>query len=221
MASPELSFAIEGIEAVPYAATPQLALKTRIRAQPATLEIHNVLLRCQVQIEPAQRRYTADEQRGLGDLFGTPSRWSQTLRPLLWTNADLVVPRFAGEIAVDVPLPCTFDFNVAVTKYLAALEAGDVPLCALLSGTVFYATEEGLQVAQIPWDREMKCRMPTKVWRDMMDFYYPNTAWLCLRRDVFEQLQRYKTDRGLPTLERTMESLLAGVSDGAVRKVPA
>jgi hypothetical protein len=25
--------------------------------------------------------------------------------------------------------------------------------------------------------------VPLKVWKDMMDAYYPNIAWLCLRRD--------------------------------------
>ena len=42
----------------------------------------------------------------------------------------------------------------------------------------------------------------------MMDAYYPNTAWLCLRRDVFERLQQYKTARGIPTWEQTVESML-------------
>jgi hypothetical protein len=43
----------------------------------------------------------------------------------------------------------------------------------------------------------------------MMDHYYPNSAWLCLRRDVFEQLQHYKTQRGIPSWEQTFEKLLA------------
>ena len=35
----------------------------------------------------------------------------------------------------------------------------------------------------------------------MMEHYYPNTAWLCLRKDVFDRLYRYKSRRGLPTWE--------------------
>ena len=42
----------------------------------------------------------------------------------------------------------------------------------------------------------------------MMDEHYPNTAWLCLRRDVFERLHQYKTDRGIPTWEQALESML-------------
>jgi hypothetical protein len=42
----------------------------------------------------------------------------------------------------------------------------------------------------------------------MMDHYYPNTAWLCLRRDAFERLSRYKIEQGLPTWEQTLEALI-------------
>jgi len=42
----------------------------------------------------------------------------------------------------------------------------------------------------------------------MMDHYYPNTAWLCLRRDVFERLHRYKVERAIPTWEQALESII-------------
>ena len=54
----------------------------------------------------------------------------------------------------------------------------------------------GLQVAQIPWDRDASYRLPVQVWKEMMDLYYPNTAWLCLRRDVFERLNEFKARTG-------------------------
>ena len=47
-----------------------------------------------------------------------------------------------------------------------------------------------------------------KVWRDMMDSYYPNSAWLCLRRDVLERLYEYRVRHGIPTWERALEDLL-------------
>jgi hypothetical protein len=40
---------------------------------------------------------------------------------------SVAVPRFAGEILVDLELPCTFHFNVAATKYFNALKSGEVP----------------------------------------------------------------------------------------------
>ena len=48
------------------------------------------------------------------------------------------------------------------------------------------------QVAPISWSKEARFRLPVETWRDMMETYYPNCAWLCLRRDVFERLYRYK-----------------------------
>ncbi|MEP6637649.1 MAG: DUF6084 family protein, partial [Acidobacteriota bacterium] len=115
----------------------------------------------------------------------------------------------SGSALVDLPVPCTVDFNVAAAKYFAALEDGEVPLNLMFSGTVFYEGADGaLQVEQIPWDREAKYRLPVSVWKEMMDIYYPNMAWLCLRRDVFERLSQYKMDRGIPTWEAALESLL-------------
>jgi predicted alpha-1,6-mannanase (GH76 family) len=43
----------------------------------------------------------------------------------------------------------------------------------------------------------------------MMARYYPNTAWLCLRKDVFDRLHRYKVERGIPTWEEAIENALA------------
>jgi hypothetical protein len=54
-------------------------------AAAAPTPIHGIVLRCQVRIEPARRHYTAAEKERLLDLFGTPERWGQTLRPLLGT----------------------------------------------------------------------------------------------------------------------------------------
>src|SRR5262249_55885777 len=163
---PELTFSISGVEAPPHAATPLLLLKIRICCGEPHLQIQNVLLQCQIQIEPVRRRYLPDEQDKLLDLFGSPSRWSQTLRALLWANSTVVVPGFQGETLAAVPLPCTFDFNIAATKYLYSLEDGDVPLSVLFSGTVFYANQDGrLQLARIPWSSEANYRLPVRAWK--------------------------------------------------------
>jgi hypothetical protein len=65
-----------------------------------------------------------------------------------------------------------------------------------------------LQVAQIPWEKEARFRLPVGVWKGMMERYYPNTAWLCLRQDVFDRLYRYKSRHGLPTWEQALENLM-------------
>lgn len=206
---PDLSFEIEGADVVRFAATPQIALKVRITANSEEL-IHTIALRGQIQLEVTRRRYTADEQAQLRDLFGEPDRWSQTLRSLLWTHVSAVVPTFQGSVLTDLVVPCTFDFNVAATKYFHGLSEGDIPLCVMFSGTVFYARPDGgLQVAPISWDKESRFKLPLSVWRDMMNSYYPNSAWLSLRRDVFERLYQYKVRHGIPTWEQVLEEFLS------------
>ena len=128
---------------------------------------------------------------------------------MLWTHAGVTVPPFAGETVVELPVPCSFDFNIAATKYFAGLEDGEVPLNLMFSGTVFFEVEDsGLTVEQISWDKEARYRLPINVWQQMMDHYYPNSAWLCLRRDVFDRLARYKTEQGLATWEQAIESII-------------
>ena len=186
-----------------------MALKLRITSADPDQQIHTITLRCQIQIEAARRTYNAREQERLLDLFGAPERWRQTLRSMLWNNVSIVVPPFTGNTLVDLLVPCTFDFNVAAAKYFAGLENGEVPLCLLFSGSIFYEADEGqLQVTQIPWDRETTYRLPVRVWQEMIEIYYPNTAWLCLRRDVFDRLNLYKMRQGIPTWEQTLESIL-------------
>ncbi len=206
---PDLSFHIEKAEPQRFTVAPTLLFKLRIANAAPNETIHSVALRCQIQLEVARRQYTPEDQSHLKDLFGEPDRWSQTLKTMLWTHASVVAPAFQDTAVVDVPVPCTFDFNVAATKYFHGLAEGDVPLNFLFSGTVFYADESGsLQVAPIPWDKEARFRLPVKAWRDMMEIYYPNTAWLCLRRDVFERMYQYKVEHGIPTWEQALERLL-------------
>jgi Family of unknown function (DUF6084) len=206
---PDLQLMIESVEVVQYASTPLMAFKVRIANNPSEEIIHTVALRAQIQIEVTRRKYDSNEQTRLLDLFGEPERWGQTLRNMLWTHASVVVPRFTGSVLADIPVPCTFDFNVAATKYFHGVTSGDLPLCFQFSGTVFYQKEgETLQVAPISWDKEAKYRLPVKVWKDLMDVYYPNSAWLALQRDTFEKLYQYKVREGIPTWEEALERAL-------------
>jgi hypothetical protein len=207
---PDLSFQIEKAEPQRFTVAPTLLFKLRITNATPNETVHSVALRCQIQLEVTRRQYTPADQEQLGDLFGAADRWSQTLKTMLWTHASVVASSFSDTAVVDLPVPCTFDFNVAATKYFHGLADGDVPLNFLFSGTVFYADENGaLQVAPIPWDKEARFRLPVKAWHEMMDIYYPNTAWLCLRRDVFQRIYEYKVERGIPTWEQVLESMLA------------
>jgi Family of unknown function (DUF6084) len=211
---PDLRFTLEGAEVVPHAAAPLLAFKLKIENNPADQIIHTVVLRVQIQIEAVRRTYNANEQANLADLFGEPDRWGRTLRSMLWTHVSVAVPRFAGSTLADISVPCTFDFNVGATKYFHGLTSGDLPLCFQFSGTAFYqGGHETLQVAPISWDTEAKYRLPVKVWTELMDSYYPKSAWLALPRETFEKLYQYKVREGIPTWEETLERAVSALAE--------
>jgi hypothetical protein len=206
---PDLTFQVESAAAVPYSAAPLLSFRLGVANADSQQPIFSVALRCQIQIEVTRRRYSERDQARMLDLFGEPERWSQTLRNMLWTNASAVVAPFTGSSTVEMQVPCTFDFNIAATKYFHGLEDGEIPLCLMFSGSILYDSGAGVvQVAPISWAKETRFRLPVKLWRDMMDIYYPNSAWMCLRRDVFDRLYRYKVQHGIPTWEQALESLL-------------
>ncbi len=203
-----LDFAVEGAEVLEFATVPSLLFKLRIENL-GEEPIRSVALNTQVRIAATQRHYDAAEQERLLEVFGETHRWGSTLRSLLWTHTILQVPPFSESTIVDMPVPCTYDFEVIAAKYFYALEDGEVPLEFLFSGTVFYAGEEGrLQVARISWEKEAQFRLPVRVWKETMEHYFPNSAWIRLRRDAFDQLYDYKVRRGLPTWEAAVEALL-------------
>jgi len=205
---PDLDFSVVSAEAVTFAAAPLLSFKLSVHNRNTEERIQSVALRCQIQIETTKRRYTTAEQAKMFELFGEPERWGRTLTSMLWTHTSTTVPPFEGETVVDLPVPCTFDFNVAATKYFAGLEDGVVPLNFMFSGTTFFDGPTGLLVEQISCDKEARFSLPIQVWHEMMNHYYPNTAWLCLRRDVFEQLRRYKMDNAIPTWEQVFDNIV-------------
>jgi hypothetical protein len=214
VAVPDLEFKLEGAEVADFAAIPSLVFKLRIE----NLEdepVRSVALNTQIRIAATGRHYEAAEQERLLELFGEPSRWKDTLRSLLWTHTVLQVPRFSGSTVVDMPVACTYDLEVVAAKYFYALQDGEVPLEFLFSGTIFYAGEGGrLQTTRISWEKEAEFRLPVRLWKEMMDQYFPNSAWVRLRKDAFDQLYDYKIRKGLPTWEATVEALLRASEQG-------
>lgn len=206
---PDLNFRVESAQSEPHSVAPLLNFKLKIDQTDAA-QIQSVALRCQIRIEPGRRAYTPRQQQALLELFGQPSQWGTSLRPMLWTHTSTIVPAFSGSTLVDLPVPCTWDFNVAATKYFDALgDDGHVPLCLLFNGTVFYSNDDQpLQAAPISWEKEADFKLPVAVWRQMMQMYYPNSAWLNLNRDVFDRFRRYKIQAGHMTWEKAMEELL-------------
>lgn len=206
---PELSFEVTGAAAILHAAQPMLALTIAVANARPGETIHALTLHAQVRIEAQRRRYSAAEAARLHDLFGEPSRWDVTLKPLLWAQTSVAVPRFTGATTAQIPLACSLDFVVGAARYAHALEGGEVPLLVLFSGTIFHAPAGGaLQVAQVPWTAEARFGLPLAIWRETIDHYYPGSAPLLLRRDVFERLHRYRSRGGFTSWEQALESLL-------------
>ncbi|MEW6154377.1 MAG: DUF6084 family protein [Actinomycetota bacterium] len=204
----ELGFEVLGAEPDRYAASPLLVLRLRV-TEPTATPVHTMALRCQLRIEPQKRRYTAAEEERLLALFGETPRWGDTLRPFLWAHASAMVAGFTGETEIELPIACSYDFEVAGAKYMHSLEGGEIPLVLLFSGTVFsQADEGGLQVSPVPWHAECDFRLPVATWRDTMDLYFPNQGWLRVPRQTLDALERYRTVEGLPTWEQTIERLL-------------
>jgi hypothetical protein len=204
---PQLDFRVEGVEALEHAVVPTLCFRLGIDA--GGRDVRSLALNVQIRIDAARRAYDDAEREALFELYGAPADWGRTLRSLRWTTASLTVPAFDGATTVDLLVPCTYDFDVVATKYLHALGDADVPLELLFSGTVFFTGAGGrLQVVHLPWDREARCALPVSVWRQAVERAFPGTAWLRVRRDVFDRLQAYKSSRALLTWDAAVEALL-------------
>jgi Family of unknown function (DUF6084) len=200
-----LTFACTGARPEPYAAGPSLQLDVRVRAD---RPVHTVALRTQIRIEPRRRRYTAAEEERLTDLFGEPARWGETLNPLQLATVASLVPGFTGSTTAQLAVPLTYDLDVAAAKYLHGLDAGEVPLLLLFSGTVFHGPPDRVQVAMVPWHEEAAYRLPVAVWRAAMDAHFPDAGWVRLRRETLEALRAYRSERVLPTWDDAVERLL-------------
>lgn len=213
---PELTFAVLDVAAEPYAVTPLLTARVGIAAD-SDEPVHAIALRCQIRIEPLRRGYTDKEAAGLLDLFGPRERWGSTQHNFLWQHSSTMVPGFTGATQVDLPLECTYDFEVTAAKYFHALRDGMIPLQFLFSGTVFAKGENNFAVQQVPWDREDRYDLPVSTWGDIMQLHYPNTGWLRLNRETLDALAEFKSVRGLLGFDDAVVSLLAAHTAQEVR----
>ncbi|BBZ34520.1 DUF6084 family protein [Mycolicibacterium confluentis] len=203
----ELTFSVLGVEPEPYAVTPTLAAHVGV-AGASDDPVHAIALRCQVRIEPSRRSYADQEEPGLLDLFGPRERWAETQRTFLWQHTAAMVPGFSGAATTALPLPCTYDFEVAASKYLHALRDGTVPLQFLFSGTVFFKGDSGFRVQQVPWHCDDHYDMPVSVWRTLIATHFPDRGWVRLEHDTIAALASYKSQRGLLNLDDAVASLL-------------
>jgi hypothetical protein len=208
-AAPEVEFEVLGARALRHAASPVMMLDLQV-SEPSGREVYMIGLTIQLMIEPARRAYDDATRRRLEGLFGPPERWSVTTRSLVWAQLDVVVPAFTGSTTVSVPVACTYDLEVAASKYLYSLTDGDAPVALHFSGIVYYPNGDGgLQMVLVPWSRSIDFRMPVAVWRQTVEHYYPNTGWIALRSETLQRLERERVKRALPTYDAAVKELIA------------
>ena len=200
---PDLSFAVERVSPVAHAANPLFTFQIRI-VNAGIERINAIALESKIYVEPQPSRPTQPVTDRLEELFGEPSHWADSPKPLLWSRASTIVPVFAGSTRCELDVPCNFDFTVAATKFFYGLEAPGAPLRFDFAGTILCDR----QMLAIPEGKRARFMLPVAAWSDLMDSYYPHSMWLRLPRNVFQRMNQYKIENRIPTWEDVLERLL-------------
>jgi hypothetical protein len=204
----EPTFSVLDVEPVPHAATPTLRFHLHVE-DPLGREVHTIVLSTQINIDPARRAYDPETRERLVELFGAPERWASTTQVFRWAHVDVLVKGFTGATSFALDVPCTYDLELAASKYFYSLSGGAVPLSFLFNGMVLYSGEaDRLQVAQVPWSCTARWRMPVASWKRVMDAYYPGGGWVRLQTETLDALAARKAQRGDHSFDDTVRALL-------------
>ncbi len=207
---PAPSFAVLDAVPVPHAAAPTLRFEMMV-SEATGRDVHAIVLTAQIMIEPARRTYDDASRERLAELFGAPERWSATTHPFLLAQTSAMVSSFTGMTAFPLLMPCTYDLDVAATKYFHGLEDGEIPLSFQFNGSILYAGEgDRLQIARVPWSCVSRWNLPLARWRELMAEHYPEGGWVRLDRATLERLRARRAELHLPTMDATVASLLEG-----------
>jgi hypothetical protein len=201
-------FTVLGAAHVEDAAAPTLRFELGVD-ETSGREVFTIALTAQINVDPSRRSYDPETRTRLVELFGEPERWAATTHSFVWAHASALVPSFTGTTTCSLPVACTYDLELAATKYFYSLPSGYVPLSFHFSGSVLHRGDDGrIQVVAIPWSCTSRWRMPIETWRQMMQRHYPNSSWVRLHPDTTELLRRYSAQAGLPSLDAAVASLL-------------
>jgi hypothetical protein len=205
---PAPEFEVVDVDHVERAVAPTLRFRITV-TDASERPVYTIALSALITIEPAKRSYSPSERGRMLELFGEPERWGSTTENFRWAQADLLVPRFTGETTFELPVPCTYDHEVAASKYLGGLVDGHAPVRIHFNGTVFYEADDGrLQLLTIPWDCNARFAMPVAAWQRMIEAHYPFRRWMPLDAHTFDRLAALRAERGLPTFDATIDALL-------------
>lgn len=184
----DLSFEIVSAHSMRDVIAPALAFDVRITTSAPAQPVHAILLRCQILVEAASRRNSS----------------------LTWTSTTASIPGFSGSTIHPIVVPCALHSSLATAEYFQSVEDLEVPLAFLLSGSVFLeGAQGGLQVCPIPSDTQVRFNLDLRQWHSLMDLHYARLACLNLRRDVFEELCRFKNTQGFSTFEEAIQVMLS------------
>jgi hypothetical protein len=201
-------FEVHDVVSVADAAAPTLSFALGV-TEASGRDVFTIALTAQINIDPARRSYDPETRAALVDLFGEPERWAATTHSFLWAHATTLVPSFTGQTTFTLPVPCSFDLELAAAKYFYSLPDGEVPLSFHFTGSVLHRGDDGqMQVVLIPWTCSAQWRMPVATWRAMMEHHYPGGAWVRLRPDTLAALRRRTASQGLPSYDACVAELL-------------
>ena len=205
----ELAFDCIGRAADPYAAVPTLVFRLRI-TETSGPAVHAIALRCQIRIEPQPPRYADGEAELLGDLFGDPDRWGDTLKPLQFADGlrhGARLHRSDRDRPAGAVLATTWRSRRASTSPRWTTARSRCSCCSAARSSPGRATASRRARCRGTSEARYRCR-----WRcggRLMDRYFPGSGWLRLRRDTLARLQRFKSDKRSRDLGRRIVELLA------------
>lgn len=212
--TPDLAFAVTGVEQERFAALPTLRFGLEI-ARTDGAPVSSIALTAVVRIDVTRRRYGPEAQDALCELFGAPEQWATGMRPLTWARTTVNVPAFDERTTVGIPVECSYDTELAVTKYLRAVGDGEVPLDFLFSGTVFRRGPDGrgLVASRISWSEgDARYALPAALWHDLTDRYHAGSPWLRLSRQTYDRLDAYRARHVLGSPDDAVRVLLDGAA---------
>lgn len=202
------TFDVHDVTWVSDAAAPTLSFALGV-TESSGREVFTIALTAQINIDPARRTYDVPTREALVELFGAPERWSATTNSFLFAHATTLVPSFTGQTMFTLPVPCSYDLELAAAKYFHSLPDGEVPLSFHFTGSVLYRGDSGqMQVVLIPWTCSADWRMPVATWRAMMEYHYPGGGWVRLRDETLDTLARRKAALGLHSYDAAVAELL-------------
>lgn len=211
---PDPAFEIVAAEVVPRSSTPTLRFAAEVSDR-SGIPVHFIALSVLITIEPGLRTYDPETRERLVELFGEPERWGSTTGAFRWTQVETVVPAFTGDGSFRFAVECTYDHEIAATKYFAGITEGSYPLQFHFNGTTYYEGTDGrLQILPLAWDRSTRFELPAATWREMIDSHYPHGSWLRLEEETLQALGHRKAQSGAPTMDDCIRGLLGQGSEG-------